>query len=158
MSNGHPGLIFLESPPAISGFEGERLPQLFVFGQATRAGQLQMNGSFRNIGVSFRPAAIKSLFGIDAHELTHKNTFIGNLVKTSLTERLPDCGSVHQKVACLAAFLEEQAHRHDSGNNRLNYALAELQRGKKLSQVQSDLNISERSLERLFLPISELHR
>ncbi|WP_431216436.1 DUF6597 domain-containing transcriptional factor [Puia sp. P3] len=40
MSNGYPGLIFLDNPGAIRGFEGERLPQLFVFGQATKAGQL----------------------------------------------------------------------------------------------------------------------
>jgi len=151
MSNGHPGLIFLERPEAISGFEGEQLPQIFVFGQATKAGQLGIRGSFRNIGASFRPAAIRSVFGLDAHELTHQNTDVGNLVRTSLSERLMDCGSVRQKVSCMAAFLEEQARRHGSGDDRLNYALVQLQQGERLPRVLSDLNLSERSLERLFL-------
>ncbi|MBS1601748.1 MAG: AraC family transcriptional regulator [Bacteroidetes bacterium] len=151
MSNGHPGLIFLERPAAISGFEGERLPQLFVFGQATKAGQLSIRGRFSNLGVCFRPGALRSVFGIDAYELTHQNTDIGNLVKTLLAERLTDCGSVQQKVSCMAAFLEEQTLRHGSVNDRLNYAVARLQQGERLPKVLSDLNLSERSLERLFM-------
>jgi len=151
MSSGYPGLIFLENPGAITGFEGERLPQLFVFGQATKAGQLHFSGEFRNIGVSFRPAALKYLFGFDASELTHQNTSIGNLVKSSLSERLANCNSARQKVSCIAEFLEKQANLHGSANNRLEYAIKRLQQGKRLPDVQHDLNLSERSLERLFL-------
>ena len=151
MSNGHPGLIFLEKPAAVKGFENEQLPQLFVFGQATKAGQLCIDGSFRNIGVSFRPAALKSIFGLDAHDLTHQNTGIENLGKTALTEQLLNCGSVQQKIASISKFLEKQVHRHGSGENRVEYALTQLQRGNRLSEVLSDLHLSERSLERLFL-------
>jgi len=149
MSNGHPGLIFLDDPAAVKGFDGGQLPQLFVFGQATKAGQLHISGSFRNIGVSFRPAALKSLFGLDAHELTHQNTGIENIAPTDLTQQLQDCRSVQQKIASISAFLEKQAR--GTGNNHVRYALAQLERGNRIPEVLSDLNLSERSLERLFL-------
>jgi AraC-like DNA-binding protein len=151
MSNAHPGLIFMEEPAAVKGFEGERLPQLFVFGQATRAGQLRIGGSFRNIGVSFRPAALKAVFGLDASELTHQNTDIGNLAGAMLTEQVLNCGSVQQKISCISKFLERKTSGRSSGDNRVGYALAQLQQGERLPQVLSDLNLSERSLERLFL-------
>jgi len=151
MCNGIPGLIFQEKPEAFTGFDGERLPQLFVFGQARKYGQLQGNGSFRMIGVTFQPTALKTVFGINANELTDQNTCITNLTKTSLTEQLQDCNSIREKISCLSAFLLLQARRYDGEHKKLHYAVDALQQGKKLSDVLHDLNMSERSLERLFL-------
>src|SRR5579859_1235204 len=157
MCNGLPGLIFQENPEAFTGFEGERLPQLFVFGQAGKYGQLRGGGSFRTIGVTFHPTALKSVFGLNTHDLTDQNTSLSNLAKTSLSEQLPDCSSLQQQVSCLSTFLLAQARRHhhhprhESENQKLGYAVAALQQGKKLPHVLHDLNLTERSLERLFL-------
>ncbi|WP_233211032.1 DUF6597 domain-containing transcriptional factor, partial [Pseudoxanthomonas sp. KAs_5_3] len=79
------------------GFKRERLPQLFVFGQATRYGQLHGSGSFSTIGVSFQPTALKSMFGLNANELTDQSTCISQLAKTSLTEQLLSCSSTQQQ-------------------------------------------------------------
>jgi len=151
MCNGVPGLIFQENPKVFTGFQGEQLPQLFVFGQATKAGQLQFSGNFCNIGVSLKPAALKSIFGLDANELTHQNTAIENLVKSSLSGRLANISSTQQKVSCIIEFLEKQAARHGQPNDRLEYALNGIQQGKKLPDLRRHLHLSERSLERLFL-------
>jgi len=151
MCNGLPGLIFQENPEVFTGFEGERLPQLFVFGQARKYGQLHGGGSFRTIGVNFQPTALKSVFGLNANELTEQNTCISHLAKTSLSEQLLNCSSVQQQASCLFTFLLAQAHRHEGENKKLSYAVVALQQGKRLSRVLHDLNLSERSLERLFL-------
>ena len=151
MSTGAPGLIFQQDPKVFSGFEGEQLPQLFVFGQATKHGQLHSGGSFRTIGVNFQPAALKAVFGLNARELTDQNTCVQLLTKTSLNEQLVNCRSVKEQVACLTVFLQEQVHDTAADNKKLSYAVAALQQGKKLPAVLHALNISERSLERLFL-------
>lgn len=151
MSNGIPGLIFQENPEVFTGFGDERLPQLFVFGQATRAGQLHGAGDFRTLGVNFRPTALRSLFGLNANELTDENIRVSDLVTTSLSEQLLNCSSVQQQVACLSTFLLAQADRHGCENKKLDHAVSGLQQGKKLPHVLHDLHLSGRSLERLFL-------
>ncbi len=151
MCNGEPGLIFQQNAELFTGFEGERLPQLFAFGQATKHGQLQGKGSFRTIGISLQPAALKLLFGIDANELANQNTSISNLAKTSLNEQLLNCSSLEQQASCFFNFLEEQVQQHTNENKKVAYAIVKLQQGKRLSEILHDLNLSERSLERLFL-------
>lgn len=151
MCNGEPGLIFQENPQKFTGFEGERLPQLFVFGQATRYGQLHSGGSFRTIGVCFQPTALKRVFGFNANELTDQSICISHLAKTPLSEQLLNCSSKRQQISCLFTFLLAQARRHEDENPKAGYAAVALQQGKRLSDVSHDLNLSERSLERLFL-------
>lgn len=152
MSNGSPGLIFQENPALFTGFEGERLPQLFVFGQARKYGQLQGGGNFRTVGVNFEPTALKQVFGLNAHELTDQHTCISHLTKASLCEQLLHCTSVQQQVTCLSQFLITQTQQYNNNNNpQLQYATAALQQGKRLPDVLHQLNLSERSLERLFL-------
>lgn len=150
MCSGAPGLIFQQNSNVFTGFEGEQLPQLFVFGQAKKHGQLHGSGSFRTIGVSLQPTALKSVFGLSANELTDQNTCITHLAKTSLSEQLLNCSSVQQQVSCLSAFLQAQARRHQGDNKKVQYAVEALQQGARLSRVLHDLNLSERSLERLF--------
>lgn len=151
MSNGIPGLIFQENPTVFTGFEGERLPQLFVFGQATKYGQLRGGGPFRTFGVNLQPTALKSVFGLQANELTDQNTCISNLFKTSLQEQLCYSPSVQQKVSYLSQFLLQQVNRNACDNKKLDYAITQLQQGKKIPGVLHECNLSERSLERLFL-------
>jgi len=151
MSSGEPGLIFQQCAGVFTGFEKEPLPQLFVFGQATQYGQLECSGSFRSIGISLQPTALKSLFGLDAKELTDENICISNLSKTSLSEQLLECNSAQQQASCIFNFLQAQIKQHDTENKKLQYAVTALQQGKKLPFVLHELNLSERSLERLFL-------
>lgn len=151
MCNGEPGLIFQQNPQIFSGFEGESLPQLFVFGQATKYGQLTGGGTFRTLGITFRPTGLKSIFGLDASELTDENICISKLGNTNLGEQLLNCSTVQQQADCLFSFLLEKIRHHEACNKKINYAVNSLQQGKKLAGVLHDLNLSERSLERFFL-------
>ena len=151
MSSGAPGMVFQHDPSLFTGFDGERLPQLFVFGQATRYGQLCGGGPFRTLGVQFRSAALRSVFGLNANELTDRNIPLGDLVKTSLTGQLLEGRSVGQQVACLSRFLLSQLQRGTDEDRRLDVAAGMLQRGQGIPSVLQALRLSKRSLERLFL-------
>jgi len=151
MCNGLPGLVFQQAPEVFTGFEGEQLPQLFVFGQAKKYGQLHAGGNFNNIGVCFEPTALKAVFGIDANGLTDKNICISDLAKTHLTEQLLNSSSVQQRIGHISAFIQQRTQGYAEPDKRPVYAAAALMQGKKLQHVLHELNLSERSLERIFL-------
>ena len=151
MCSGTPGLVFQQDPSVFAGFDGERLPQLFAFGQATKYGQLRSCGSFHSVGVSFRPTALKAVFGLDASHLTDQNACISLLAKTSLADELSNCRTAQQQVSRLSAFLLAQVQQHGEENKKIVYAAAALQRGIRLPDVLQAIQLSERQLQRLFL-------
>lgn len=154
MPNGQPGLIFQQWPDAFTGFDGGRLPQLFVFGQATAAGQLHATGSYRQIGVSFHPAALRYVFGLSANDLTDRHTAVSEIFASSLSEQLLECRDADEQFSCLARFvlnLTRSNEKYESENTKMAFALTALREGRELSFVRAQLSISERSLERLFL-------
>lgn len=147
---GVPGMIFQENPTVFYDKDKQTLPQSFLFGQATQYSQLTATGSFRNIGVSFQPAALRSVFRIEAIELTQRHTDINDLVKTTINDQLLNTQTLEQKIAVLEHFFLQQTTDCKGENDKVKFALNQFQKGQELKQVQADLKISERSLERLF--------
>ncbi|MBN9380158.1 MAG: AraC family transcriptional regulator [Chitinophagaceae bacterium] len=147
--DGTPGLIFQEDPTVFDRY-GQTLPQLFLFGQATSHAELSLRGSFRSVGVSFQPSGLRSVFGMDANELTDQHIDLDHLTNTSITDEVLDKRSIEKKVDVLEAFLSRQAARREKENEKVEWASSQLRDGRQLKQVQTDLQISERSLERLF--------
>lgn len=150
MPDGLPGLIFQENPKVFSDKDNQPLPQLFLYGQTTRHKEHKATGSFRNIGVYFQPAALKSVFRIDANELTDQHIDISDLTKTTIAEQLVNTRTLEQRIDLLSAFFQEQADHQKSENERVNLAIVQLQQGRHLKKIQTGLNISERSFERHF--------
>jgi AraC-like DNA-binding protein len=150
MPNGAPGLIFQEDPTAFRDKYNQTLPQLFLFGQATQYAQLSTNGSFRNVAVMLQPTALKTVFAMDANELTDQHVDVNDLMSSPISDQLLNTRSLEQQLNVLEAFfLKQTAHRKQE-NEKLKFAYTQLQKGVELKQVQTDLNIGERSLERLF--------
>lgn len=150
MSDGLPGLIFQEDNKSFLDKKNEELPQVFLYGQTTRYTAHKAIRSFRNIGVYFQPTALKSVFGIDADELTNQHIDIAELMKTNLTEQLLNTASSDQRIKILSAFIMQQAEQRKTENKKLVLATEELQKGMSLPNIQIRLNLSERSLERYF--------
>lgn len=148
--NGLPGLIFQENPAVFFNKDNQTLPQLFLYGQATQYTQLSVKGSFRNIAVTFQPTGLKPVFAMDANQLTDRHVDINELINTSISERLLNADSLEQKIRVLEEFFLKQTSHREKENEKLKFAYNQLQKGKQLKQVQRDLNIGERSLERLF--------
>lgn len=150
MSDGLPGLIFQENPEAFFNENDSPLPQAFLYGQTTKYAEHKAMQPFRNIGVYFQPTALKSIFGIDANELTNKNIDINELIKTNITDQLSNITTADQRIKLLSSFLIQQAEKRKVENEKINFATTQLQKGLSLLNIQKELNISERSLGRYF--------
>lgn len=150
MSDGLPGLIFQENPTAFFDENDRPLPQAFIYGQTTRYTEHKAMKSFRNIGVYFQPTALKSIFGIDANELTNQHIDINELIKTNITDQLLNTNTAEQRIKLLSSYLIQQAEQRKAENEKVNFATSQLQIGVSLPTIQKELNLSERSLERYF--------
>lgn len=150
MSDGLAGLIFQENQKSFLNKDNQELPQLFLYGQTTRYTEHKAIKNFRNIGVYFQPTALKSIFGIDADELTNQHIDINELIKTNITNQLLNTATSEQRIKLLSSFLIQQAEQRKAENEKVNFASEQLQKGVSLPNIQNELNISERSLERYF--------
>lgn len=148
--DGLPGLVFQENSKAFFDKDNRQLPQLFLYGQTTRHAENKTTQGFRNIGVYFQPMALKSIFGIDANELTNQNIDVSDLIKTPMADQLAHTPALTQRIGLLSAFFLRQAARRKTKNEKVSFAAVQLQQGKSLKSLQTELNISERSLERNF--------
>ncbi len=150
MSDGLPGLIFQEDKKSFLNKDNKELPQLFLYGQTTRYTEHKAIKNFCNIGVYFQPTALKSVFGIDSDELTNQHVDINDLIKTNITDRLSNTTTSDQRIKLLSSFLIQQAKQREIQSEKVNFAAGHLQKGVSLPDIQAELNISERSLERYF--------
>lgn len=150
MSDGLPGLIFQENKKAFLDKGNKKLPQLFLYGQTTRYTEHKAVQPFRNIGIYFQPTALKSIFGIDANELTNQHIDINELIKTNITDQLLNTANAEQRIKLLSSFLIQQAEQRKAENEKVNFATSQLQKGVSLLNIQNELNLSERSLELYF--------
>lgn len=150
MSDGLAGLILVENKKSFLNTDNQELPQLFLYGQTTQHTEHKAIKNFRNIGVYFQPTALKSIFGIDADELTNQHIDINELIKTNITDQLLNTATAEQRIELLSSFLMQQAEQRKSENEKVSFASEQLQKGVSLPTIQNELNISERSLERYF--------
>lgn len=150
MSDGLPGLIVQKNPTAFFDENNQPLPQVFLYGQTTQCTEHKAKQPFHNFGIYFQPTALKSIFGIDANELTNQHIDINELVKPIITDQLLNSTDTDQRIKLLSSFLMHQAKKRESENEKVNLAIIQLQKGESLKNIQTELNISERSLERYF--------
>lgn len=153
IADGNPGLVFQQIPGSFLDGDNNQLPQVLLHGLTTTHAQKTATGPYCNIVVCFQPHAIKSVFGIDAHELTDRCADVRLLVKNNPGELLQQEGSTKQLVAVLSDFIRRQIILNGQNENRrIALAIALLRDDNRwsLARVRSQLNLSERSLERLF--------
>ncbi|MFC6101986.1 helix-turn-helix transcriptional regulator [Olivibacter domesticus] len=157
VADGSPGLIFQVSMDGFAYQDEKQLPIIYLYGQTTTCSQILSPASFQAIGVYFYPHALKSVFGLDAWELTDNCldlTLFSTLKEYNLIERLLNLSGVSQRIEVLCDYLYKLILLHNSGvDNKMKYTLANIKGiGKNLSlkQLQQDLGWSERTLERKF--------
>lgn len=150
LADGCPGLIFQENTNCFTDQYNQQLPQLFVHGITTRHSGKSTTGRYRNIGVYFRPTALKAIFGLDAGELTDGYTALDNFCKPPVTQLL-NAADALERIEILSSFLLQQlAMNQKKENPKGLYALNSIKQAATLAEIQASLQISERSLERIF--------
>lgn len=150
MTDGIPGMIFQQHPEAFRDHYHQQLPSLFLYGPKTQYANMQVKGTFLNVGVSFQSAILTDIFPITTHDLTNQFLGLDDLMRTSLEEQLLYAATFEQKVQLLESFFIQQLKKNDAPDGKAGWAIQLLQQGKTLPQVQSALHVSERTLERYF--------
>lgn len=147
--DGLPALIFQEEPNMFFDKKGQALPQLYIYGQSTKCTEHTVTGYFRVIGVYLQPTALKTIFGLDAFELSHQNVSLEYIVSESILEQLVNTISIELKIELISHFFIKQILKTKNKDKKTEFASTLLQNGKTLKETQVEMNLSERSLERL---------
>lgn len=158
VADGHPGLIFQASDNNVFRYSnGERYSSLFVYGQTVQHRELHAQGNFKAWGICFKPNALKSLFGLDADELTDSCAPLTHLFPQrgfSLPQELQDLPSATLQIERMTGFLQQQLQKEKPKSaTNTEHALAQLLHSKghvSLKALQDSLRLSERALERKF--------
>lgn len=149
LPDGIPALIFQDTPNHFINSTNLKVPKLYVYGQFTQYTDQRVEGGFRIIGAYLTPASLKTLFHIDAFELSNQNIPLEDLVSNSILEALVNVISIEEKLQIISAFLLQRIQEVKYTNQKAQFASILLQRGKTLKEVQQEMNMTERSLERL---------
>jgi AraC-like DNA-binding protein len=155
--DGCPGVIMVQSETALCDSKHQKLPDFYLHGQTIKPSTLSYSGKLTAIGISFQPFALKSIFGIDANELTNTGIDFASIPvsKThNLTQQLIDEDTISGKISLLSDYLlYKHQHNHMPTEDTVKYAIARISAAKgniSLKALQQDLRLSERSLERKF--------
>src|SRR5690606_1097371 len=147
--DGLPGLIFQEKANLFLDNEQQTLPQMFVYGQTTYHSEQKAIGNFKNIGVYLQPPALKTICNRDAFELTNQHISIDCLTAGPILEQLVNAVSVADKIEIISRFFLKRIQQVGLSAEKADFATMLLQNGKTLKDIQTEMNLSERSLERL---------
>ncbi|GGM94407.1 hypothetical protein GCM10010967_29570 [Dyadobacter beijingensis] len=154
IADGSPGIIFQQSPDT-SFQESKELAPIFLYGQSTVHTRIVSPARFSTIGAYFYPHALKSIFGMDAHELTNDCLDLDLFLNgRRLRERLESAADMEAKAAVISECLWEQICRNDHGlQAAARYAMQRIiqsQGGISMKELRQELQVSERTLERRF--------
>lgn len=155
IADGKPGLIFQHTDKGQFYQNEKALPSVFLFGAATKHATIELNGQFKTIGIFFQPAALKTVFGLDASELTD-NCIDADLLakKNRLTDTLLSSPSTSYQIELLTNFIAKQIQlNNQSANKELLYTLSQISATKEpvsLTGLANSVHLSTRSLERRF--------
>lgn len=156
-SDGCPGLIFQQTGDVAGKQDTCFSHNLFLYGQCTRFTEQVTTGKFRTIGVYFYPDALKSVFGIDASLLTDKDTDLTSVITktdSNIEEQLLNAPSEAMQIKILSdLFIRKIVSNRSARTEKLQFGLQYIAREKgrlSLKEVQSELCVTERTLERMF--------
>lgn len=152
--DGCPGLIFQENQDCFLNKKGEKYPQLFVHGIGTKHSEkISTGNNCNNLMVCFQPNALKSIFGIDAYELTDQYVELGTILQNNLNESLLYEPSINKRIEILSSFFLNQLYLNNTKKDLEIVLVIEMIKKHThltLREIQSSLHITERSLERIF--------
>jgi len=156
--DGCPGVIMVQAEN--DNFRDEqkkKLPEIFLYGQTAAPVRFSASGNVGAVGICFQPHALKSVFGMDAHELTNACLdldIFSSKKQGKLSERLFDVKGIEGRIDLLSHYLAEKVQNNpyaiDAATHHAISRIVQSFGNVSLQQVQQELNLSERTLERKF--------
>ncbi|ACU60749.1 helix-turn-helix transcriptional regulator [Chitinophaga pinensis] len=157
IADGCPGLIFQHRDHGILFQNDKQLPGTILYGQATRHAALRIDGRFDTIGIFFYPHALKSIFGLNADELTDTCLDLDGIPASrgfQLSAQLTDISAPEARIDILCSFLLAQLTKyHQQSDKAMHHALDRIRQTNgniSVKALREELQLSERSFERKF--------
>ena len=152
-ANGVPTILF----QSVKGKLGNNnSSHLTLFGQTVLPESLTLAGSFILIAYFFKPYALISLFGVQAHELTDKPIDLNLLFPQKnivYQEKLLNAVTVEDMITLLDDFIFNLITKSKTECSLIKYATTQIANNpskESLLVVQKELHITERTFQRLF--------
>ena len=149
-ANGTPTLLFHTAQGQFKKNSG----YLTLFGQTILPEKLQIKDNFTLIAYFLKPYSLISLFGISAQELTDKPVDFNLLSKRNdLQEQLLNSTTASEMILVLDNYLFSLIPKNNKDNPLIKYAAEQIFDSpikNILSEVQKDICVTERTLQRMF--------
>jgi AraC-like DNA-binding protein len=159
IADGSPGLIFQHCPQGSLFQFGKKLAPVFLYGQSTCSTDISAPANLKTIGIYFYPHALRSIFNLNASELTNTCIDITCLeggVK-QLTDDLLNASSTCKCIEILSCFLQNQiCSERLARHSAVLGAVARIKKsGGSISmpEIRTMTGFSERDIERKFRDI-----
>jgi AraC-like DNA-binding protein len=154
LADGCPGIIFQHASDGQFHDPAKHLmPEIFLYGQTISCSPLGLNGKFNTVGICFYPSALKSLFRINASELTDSCVDI-TLVVDRLSEPLANSISLAEKIEIFSSriwdIVKKTKPAADSATEFAVRRIVETNGDIQLRHLQKEMQLSERGLQRKF--------
>jgi AraC-like DNA-binding protein len=158
-ADGFPGIMFIQSENnAYLNVSERKLSSLFLYGQTVKPIEIGTTGSFSFIIFFLYPHVIKSLFGLDAHEITNsclEFEYMPFRNVKDLVKKLEGNAYLEVKAEQIADYLLNVIiTRSGNPDVAVMHATTGILQSKgeiSLYTLQQELNITERTLQRRFL-------
>lgn len=155
--DGCPGFIFQAQDKGVLYQNNKALPGIILYGQATSHAEIRIKGTFCTTGIHFYPHALKSIFGLNADELTDTCMNLDILTGEQgfqLSAQLSETASFGEQIAIISAYLLSQIQQHKRYDDKaIQYAISCIKQTKgniSVKELRTVLQVSERNFERRF--------
>lgn len=160
--NGMPGLVFQHGggQSAIQSIVTQsgrlvHLPTLFLHGQITELAVMNFHHApFLSVQAVLKPYALKTLFGLDASDLTNGNKWYPDFAAADLHEQLIHAGSGEECVSLLSQFLFEKLRHGHPRDILIEDSVQFIQeniRSVTVRELLQHVPLSERQFQKRFL-------
>lgn len=132
------------------------MPSSFLFGQTLHRKKMILSGEVAALGVYFYPSAIKTIFGLDAHEVTDDCLGFDLISKADYNQlwyQILPLQYTQQRIQVLAEYFYNRIISNKYNPQIVDAAVSKILKSSGLiavNEILKELNISERSLERYF--------
>ncbi len=157
LADASPGLIFQHPEKGVLYQEQKILPPVFLYGQSTRHAGLRLEGTFSISGMVLRPGALRSVFGLNAGELTdgcidacELQPALAGWLEDTAAGPVPGAAHLQGLFTFVAGQMERNHLRQDAAMETALERIQSMQGALSLKDLRDELRITERSFERRF--------
>ena len=158
IANGFPSIVFQLTDPARVLQADKRSDNLVLYGQNTQPIQLHTVGQITLIAFFLHPYMLQPLFGYQAAEFTDQAVDLSYTEPArclSLKEQLLNAATLSERLQLMTSYILTLTSRvQSSRDERIAFATTRIQAAggtSLLMDLQQQLYVTERTLQRLFL-------